>query len=347
MVRLPTWLGRTPTMKAMLAPTEADLWRAAAQSSPFATIVADEAGAIVLANPAAELLLGYEGGTLLGVGIETLVPERLRDRHAAHRLAFSAETVGRPMGRNRDLEVRRRDGQVVPVEIGLTPVRAAGRQYVVCALLDLTERKRTERRIAEQAAQLQEANARLEELATTDSLTALRNRRAFLDQLNIQLELAARAARPLSILFLDLDHFKEYNDRYGHLAGDEVLRKAAQVLRDRARRSDIVARVGGEEFGILLPEADRSGALTLGERFRAAIEASAWPRRPITMSVGATTVSFRAAVPRPMVPTYSQVLSAADRALYRSKAAGRNRVSHVDESDGDAAAARRVPQDSN
>lgn len=333
-------------MKAMAAPTEADLWRAAAQSSPFATIVADEAGHIVIANRAAEVLTGYEGGALLGMAIESLVPDHVRDRHAAQRLAFAAETAGRPMGRNRDLEVRRRDGQVVPVEIGLTPVRAAGRRYVVCALLDLTERKHTEQRIAEQAAQLQEANARLEELATTDSLTALRNRRAFLDQLNIQLELAVRAARPLSILFLDLDHFKAYNDRYGHLAGDEVLRIAAKVLRDRARRSDIVARVGGEEFGILLPEADRSGALTLGERFRAAIETSAWPRRPITMSVGATTVSFKVTVPRPAVPSYSQVLSAADRALYRSKAAGRNRVSHVDELDGGSAADRRVPQDS-
>jgi diguanylate cyclase (GGDEF)-like protein/PAS domain S-box-containing protein len=327
----------------MPAPTETGLWRAAVQSSPSATIVVDDAGVIVLANRAVEALLGCGQGALLGMAVETLVPEHMRDRHAANRQAFARETVSRPMGRNRDLEVRRHDGQVVPVEIGLTPVQAAGRRCVVCVLLDLTERKHTEERISEQAAQLQEANARLAELATTDSLTTLWNRRAFLDQLNVQLEFAVRRARPLSLLILDVDHFKEYNDRYGHLAGDEVLRKVAQVLGDLARRSDIVARIGGEEFAILLPEADRSGALTLGERFRAAIEASSWPRRPITMSVGATTVRFRAAVPRPVVPTYSQVLATADRALYRSKTEGRNRVSFADEPVGDAADDPEMP----
>jgi diguanylate cyclase (GGDEF)-like protein len=110
-----------------------------------------------------------------------------------------------------------------------------------------------------------------------------------------------------------------------------VLQITAGVLRDRARRSDYVARIGGEEFGILLPESDRPGAVRLGERFRSAIEASRWPLRKVTVSVGASTIAFSRVVPRPAVPTYSDVLAAADRALYHSKALGRNRVSHVDD----------------
>jgi diguanylate cyclase (GGDEF)-like protein len=201
----------------------------------------------------------------------------------------------------------------------------------VCAVVDLTERKRIEQRLRDQATKLAEANRKLEELAHTDHLTSLWNRRAFLEQLDIRLEQAVRGARPVSVLILDVDHFKPYNDEYGHLEGDEVLRRAAALLRNRARRSDFLGRIGGEEFGAILDEADQGGAVRVAEHMRATVAGAEWPRRAITVSVGAATVQFSQAVPRPAAPSRSQVLSLADQALYYAKAHGRNRVAHVAE----------------
>jgi diguanylate cyclase (GGDEF)-like protein/PAS domain S-box-containing protein len=301
-------------------------------------LVADAAGIIVLANPQAERLFGWDPGTLAGHSIDDLLPDELRARHAELRTQFVAAPVLRAMGRQRDLQARRRDGSVFPVEVGLNPVRTADGFRIVCAIVDLTERLGVREQLSRQAALLAEANARLTELATTDDLTALWNRRAFLEQLDLEIERAVRDARPMSVLILDVDHFKPYNDEHGHLAGDEVLGGVARVLREHARRSDFLARIGGEEFGILLHAADRAGALRLADRFRRGVEGTTWPRRPITISVGAATVAFPSAVPRPSAPARSAVLAAADRALYHSKEHGRNRVTHAQ----DLAAALRL-----
>ncbi|MDH4347365.1 MAG: sensor domain-containing diguanylate cyclase [Gemmatimonadota bacterium] len=316
----------------MPAPPESlypDLYRAALEASPSPMLVADEDGVIVLANRELERLFGWEPGTLVGSSVDLLLPEALRTGHAAHRARFAAEPASRPMGRQRDLQARHRDGTVFPVEVGLSPVRTAGGLYVACALMDQTERRKVRDELAQQASRLQEANARLTEMASTDHLTALWNRRAFLEQMDIGLELAVRDARPLSVLIIDVDHFKPYNDEFGHLAGDEVLGGTAQLLRQLARRSDFLARIGGEEFGVLLHAADEEGAVRQAERFRQGIEAAPWPRRRITISVGAETATFQKPVPRPAMPAPSQLLAAADRALYYSKEHGRNRVTHA------------------
>jgi len=318
-------------MKSDLGSAESEIYRVAIEAAPVATIVVDGQGQIALANREAERLFGFDRGELLRKPIEVLLPHEVRDAHSARRLQFAADPVSRPMGRQRDLRARRADGLLFPVEVGLSPVTADGRSYVVCAIVDLTERKRSEERIVQQAALLEAANARLTELATTDSLTALWNRRAFLEQLDIRLEQAVRSARPLSVLILDVDEFKPYNDRYGHLAGDEILRGAAFLLRERARRSDYVARIGGEEFGVILHETDRQGAVRVAEKLRSAVETRDWPRRRITISVGAATVHVDRPVPRPAYPPRSKVLSLADQALYFSKESGRNRVTHVED----------------
>jgi diguanylate cyclase (GGDEF)-like protein/PAS domain S-box-containing protein len=308
-----------------------EVYRAAMESSPCATAVVDANGLITMVNKETERLFGYSEGELVGQPVEALVPENLRESHTAHRLEFGEAPSARPMGQRRDLMGQRRDGSLVPVEVGLNPIRTQEGAFFVCAIIDLSERKRAEQRIAQQAEMLELANARLLEMASTDSLTSLRNRRAFLDQLNVQLEQAVRNGQPVSVLILDVDHFKPYNDRYGHLAGDEVLKGVARVLQATARRSDYVARIGGEEFGIISPQTDQVGAALLSERFRAAIEGETWPRREITASIGATTVAFSRTVPRPTIPGHSAVLRAADRALYHSKEHGRNRSTHSDD----------------
>ena len=306
-----------------------EVYRVAMESSPVATLVVDATGTLTMVNQETERIFGYREGELVGRSVEILVPESLRADHSAQRMEFSEDPSARPMGRSRDLMAQRRDGTVFPVEIGLNPIRTTDGLVIVGAIIDLSERKRAEQRIARQAEMLELANAKLSEMASTDSLTELWNRRAFLDQLDVQLEQTVRSARPMSVLILDVDHFKPYNDSYGHLAGDQVLRGIGDVLRTKARRSDYVARIGGEEFGMILPETDREGSVLLAERFRGAIETTRWPRRAITASIGATTVAFARTVPRPRSPGYSNVLSAADRALYYSKEHGRNCVTHA------------------
>lgn len=330
-------LDLAPTPAPQFDPaSDRDVYRAAVEASPCATIVANAQGIITVANVESGRLFGCGAEALVGQPVELLLPERFRDGHVTHRSGYFDAPSRRPMGARRDLWARRQDdGAMIPVEVGLNPVRTGQGTFVVCAVVDLTERKRVETLLGEQAAALQAANERLLELATTDSLTALWNRRAFLDQLDIQLELAVRAARPMSVLIIDVDHFKPYNDTHGHLAGDEALRGVARLLRDRARRSDFVARLGGEEFGVILPDAGHDGALRLGEQLRAAVAGVSWPHRPITISVGAATVACATPVPRPNAPSRSAVLAGADRALYHSKQRGRNRVTHVDELAGD------------
>jgi diguanylate cyclase (GGDEF)-like protein/PAS domain S-box-containing protein len=303
----------------------------ALESSPCATVVVDAEGTIALANHETERLFGYPEGALRGQTVEILVPEQARSAHVQYRKNFAESATAYPMGKLRDLMGQRRDGSLFAVEVGLVPFRTSEGAYVVAGIADLTTRREIERRVTQQAEMLEYANARLTELTLTDHLTKLHNRRAFLDQLEVQLEQAARTARSLSLLILDIDHFKEYNDQFGHLAGDDVLRGVADVLRARARRSDYAGRIGGEEFGVILPETDHDGALLSAERFRVAIEERSWPLREVTASVGATTVAFATARPRPQVPGYSPVIARADRALYHAKDTGRNRVAHADD----------------
>ena len=180
--------------------------------------------------------------------------------------------------------------------------------------------------IIEQQQKLEEANLQLHSLATQDGLTRLKNHRAFKEKLDEELERTVRYGQPLSLLLLDADAFKSYNDSFGHPAGDDVLITLANLLRDNSRSADFAARYGGEEFAVLLPNTDKQWAIFMAERLRAAIEGANWPQRAVTASFGAATFhqsshdSNDAAV----------LIKAADNALYHSKRTGRNRVTHCD-----------------
>ncbi|HEY0140937.1 MAG TPA: diguanylate cyclase [Thermoanaerobaculia bacterium] len=189
---------------------------------------------------------------------------------------------------------------------------------------ELLARIRAGARIVKLQRALMESNRRLEELSLTDPLTSLRNRRAFEDVLKASFEHARRYERPLSLAIIDLDHFKPINDSFGHPAGDAVLRAVAQLLDGTTRRSDLVARIGGEEFAVLLPETPLFDALQFGEKVRSTI-ASATIRtgeieHHVTVSIGvACTAHSHVAEPQ-------ELFAAADQALYRAKQNGRNRV---------------------
>lgn len=163
------------------------------------------------------------------------------------------------------------------------------------------------------------ANERLARLATTDGLTGLANHRTFQERLRQELALTERIGCSLTLLLIDVDHFKQYNDAYGHPAGDMVLRQLGALLKEHTREMDVVARYGGEEFAIIMPHTDYLGGSEAAERIREVIEKYTFPNRAITLSIGAIVVSGS-------IPIAEEVVRATDQALYAAKRAGRNRV---------------------
>ena len=170
-------------------------------------------------------------------------------------------------------------------------------------------------------------HAQVTELSLTDALTGLHNRRYFDFFLNNEVSRHQRFARGLAIILLDIDNFKEYNDTYGHPAGDKALQQVATCLSQGARSSDMVARIGGDEFAMVLPETDVSGALEAIERIRAAIAGLSGLDRPISASFGLTALCGTDLDAETLVKQ-------ADMALYQAKRTGRNRFIVFDEKSG-------------
>jgi diguanylate cyclase (GGDEF)-like protein len=173
-------------------------------------------------------------------------------------------------------------------------------------------------RIEAQHVELREANARLEERSLTDQLTGVGNRAAFDLRLVEEVRRALRHGTGLSMLLVDVDHFKDFNDSFGHPAGDRALQKVAQGLRCE-RSGDFLARYGGEEFVVLLPATPAEDARVIAERLRRVVAALEIPERPVTVSIGVSTLLAGDT-------DQSRLVLAADQALYRAKRAGRNRV---------------------
>lgn len=193
--------------------------------------------------------------------------------------------------------------------------------------------KRKKRKIAEldhlrhelesKQSELLEVNKKLQELATTDGLTGLQNRRSLQENLTKSFALQSEQLQPLSFLLIDIDYFKKINDSFGHMTGDSVLQGLGHLLKDVSRKDDFVARYGGEEFALILPNTDKSEAMKIAERIRSTIENVLWDMPKITVSIGISTSSPH--------DTENTLQASADRALYASKNGGRNLVTHASE----------------
>jgi diguanylate cyclase (GGDEF)-like protein/PAS domain S-box-containing protein len=216
---------------------------------------------------------------------------------------------------------------------------------VVVNSRDVTERVLNEQRIQEQQSRLEASNRKLAEtkqkleaadtqleaLAVTDSLTGVKNHRAFAERFEEEVQRAMRYQAPLSLMISDIDLFKTFNDEYGHQAGDRALKLVAQILQDKVRNIDFVARYGGEEFVIIMPGTGPHGAVAVAENLRNSIEKYPWPEHPITASFGIASVSHTptAGSKGRRFTSGDELFAEADRALYHSKASGRNLVTHA------------------
>lgn len=271
----------------------------------------DSRGRCAFINPAALAMLGWRAEEAIGMDRSALF-------RCSHVGCHAHETDTCPIGltlkdgERRDVEDRliNAAGEPFPVNLVVTPIIREGATVgVVSAFQDISERKRIE--------------AELHHLATTDPLTGVANRRRFLEQMEMQRERLKRYAEPAALLIIDIDHFKRVNDRHGHAAGDAVLRHISGLAQSLLRRNDLFGRLGGEEFGILLPETGLEGAREFAERFRQHVGANPTPRDPggipCTVSIGVT--AFLANDDGP-----DRVLARADAALYRAKERGRDQV---------------------
>ncbi len=171
---------------------------------------------------------------------------------------------------------------------------------------------------------MRDYNERLQDMASHDPLTQVLNARAYYAACEQQIAQSARSQQPFSVLFVDLDHFKAINDTHGHAAGDEVLRVVARTLGEHLRRSDLLRRIGGEEFSVLLPDTALPGALQVAEHLRQAVEQC---RPTIGEHVLSITASIGVASRSPGLHSLHELQQRADQAMYEAKKAGRNRVS--------------------
>jgi diguanylate cyclase (GGDEF)-like protein len=167
---------------------------------------------------------------------------------------------------------------------------------------------------------IEKVRVALESQSVTDVLTGVQNRRSFDLKLEEECVRARSRQTKLSLLMIDVDHFKGFNDTFGHPAGDEVLCAVAQLLQSELRDCDHLFRYGGEEFAVVMPDTTCKGAFVLGERFRRAVQRAPWPKRAVTISIGVAATDGNLTTP-------TELLQAADRALYHAKQNGRNRVS--------------------
>jgi diguanylate cyclase (GGDEF)-like protein/PAS domain S-box-containing protein len=303
-------------------------------------IATDLRGRLLTVNPAFSAISGYTDEEVFGRDYASLTHPDDREREAK---LFEALRAGERNSYTIEKRYVHADGHTVWISESLAILRGSDGQPqgFTVVVEDITARRQAEdslrqlnaeleQRVTERTCDLEEANLKLEKLATEDGLTGLPNRRHLDQMIDRELSRGLRTSDMLSFLMCDVDHFKRYNDRYGHAEGDVCLKRVGAALRASFKRaSDLPARYGGEEFSVIIPNTPPENVQLLAEALRQRIEKEAIPHERsdvapvVTISIG--VVSARITRDRER----AWYIKHADEALYRSKAEGRNRVTHV------------------
>lgn len=294
-----------------------------ANTAPVAVFIVNANGIIIHANLLAESMFGYQRGETHGKSIEEMIPERFRAKHKVHRLDYQVTPTNRPIGSYYNLRGLKKNGSEFRVDIALNPLYERGNLYIACSILDITEKVNT----SELALNLERENQRLAKLAQRDPLTQAYNRRT-MDELFPKIAEDCRTKnKSISALMLDVDHFKQFNDNYGHQIGDEVLKQIARVIQSHIRENDILVRYGGEEFFVIMPNCGQRQATEVAERIRTALGKEMSLDYPVTASFGISTISIHDSELHES-EVLAKLIVESDRALYHAKGNGRNRTWH-------------------
>lgn len=318
---------------------QAAMYRLMVENTIDVIIRYNAARARIYVSPSSREMFGYDPADMLGSHPAAVIHP---DDFAVVDPPFRAFGPAMP-SLQLTFRMRRKDGIYIWVEVQYRYLSEDGGALAV--MRDITARKQAEAMLADAYEKLETANRALQALAHRDGLTGLINRRRFDELLQEEFDRARRQSLPLAILLIDVDHFKAYNDRYGHLWGDECLRRVSRTIEDALQRpGDHVARYGGEEFVVVLPATDQPGSLRVAEQLRTLvsdleIEHLGSDLGVVTISVGCCSV-----IPVDEGDVPVELLEAADRALYQAKLGGRNRVAALPDpsSQQDAAAEMSV-----
>jgi diguanylate cyclase (GGDEF)-like protein/PAS domain S-box-containing protein len=286
-------------------------FEAVVQTAYDGVISIDEKQTIKLMNESAKYIFGVNGEKVIGSNLSRFIPQRFRVKHPDYVGSFRNSSVdARPMESRVPVRGLRADGSEFPVEVTISKIKVGGAIEMTAVIRDISERVRL-----------------IEELsraASNDPLTGAFNRRHGLAVLKSELARCTRFGHSISLVMIDLDHFKQINDSYGHACGDSVLKAVVETVGLTLRETDILCRWGGEEFLILLPETSGEEALSFAERARQAVAEK--PVAGCDEQAVAVTASFGVAALVEEATTPEQFIGRADKALYRAKEEGRNRV---------------------
>ncbi|MBP7253526.1 MAG: sensor domain-containing diguanylate cyclase [Alphaproteobacteria bacterium] len=278
--------------------------RAVLEVLPYPVLVArQDDGQMLFVNRKACLLLGESANALRKSKMYDYFA-RAEDRDDFISLLTAIKEV-----REQEIHLRAGNGRDFLAEVAAISIDYGGQQAVLLALNDISARKQLEAELFQQA--------------STDPLTGISNRRYFIARGEQELRRARRFARPLSVMMLDLDHFKSVNDTYGHAGGDAVLQQMVQTAMRCLRNTDAIGRLGGEEFAVLMPETDLNAAVEVANRLRQTLADTAITYGEKTIRC---TVSIGVAILQPADNDIDALLNRADQALYMAKQDGRNRV---------------------
>ena len=306
---------------------------------PIGAILVGDRRRIVMVNRMIESIFGHDRQELVTKTCEFLIGDRHRGQHEQLCETFiEHDAEARPMGVGRDLYGLRKDGSDVPVEVGINPVVIGKGSYVLVSVVDISLRKAHEEQLRSLTDELVEKNKRNEDLirqldrqTMTDPLTGVLNRRGLQHALSRELAWVTRYDTSLLAVLLDIDDFKQVNDTHGHAVGDEVLKRIANGLRTSLRSVDCIARIGGDEFIILLAQTRLGDGYELAEKIRVIVAETRFARGDAVIR---TTASLGLVQVTGDCSTVEELIRTCQFVLKSSKSGGKNRVSLAGDEDG-------------